>query len=186
MKKIFIFILFISSYCYGQEKTHGYPLNVESVLAKAGSNRAQLEKAILYFKRSKDPLKLKAVYFLIANTDIHYSVDYYLTDNAGKKIKYSEFAYPDYDMAVHALEEIKSKAPGINAQQVVLPDIENIKADYLIDNIEKAFQAWRGSITKNIPFADFCEYILPYRVSVEPIQNWRSVYQENTNGAMIV
>ena len=178
MGKQLLFILLLTPLLSFAQPSKPYPIKIETVLKKAGKNRLELEKAIIHYKKTKDPLKLKAVYFLIANMDIHYSVDYYLADSAGKKIEYNEFAYSDYDKAVQALEEIKNKTHSILAQQVILPDIENIKADYLIENVDRAFQAWHGSVAKNIPFKDFCEYILPYRVSVEPLQNWRSVYSE--------
>ncbi|MBB6235545.1 hypothetical protein HDC90_000142 [Pedobacter sp. AK013] len=178
MGKQLFFIFLLTPLLSFSQSSKSYPAEVEAVLKKAGKNRIELEKVITHCKKNRDPLKLKAAYFLIANMDIHYSIDYCLTDGADKKIEYNEFAYPNYDKAVQALEDIKHKTPDINVKQVVLPDIHHIKADYLIDNIERSFRAWRSSIAKNIPFADFCEYILPYRTSVEPLQDWRFKYQE--------
>lgn len=44
-----------------------------------------------------------------------------------------------------------------------IPDITSITSDYLINNIELAFQVWPKPWNKNISFDDFCRYILPYR-----------------------
>ena len=173
---LIIFLIMISS-IYTAHANGSYPAEVEAVLKKAGSNRVELEKAIIHFKKENDTEKLKAVYFLIGNMDIHYSSDYYWVDQQGKKVDYNELAYPDFGKAVSAFESIKKKTPGIHPKVVYFPDIKFMKADYLINNIENAFKMWRSGSAKNIPFADFCEYILPYRASVEPLQNWRIPYQ---------
>ncbi len=154
-----------------------YPVEVEATLKKAGKNRTELEKAIIYFKKMGDPLKLKAVYFLIGNMDIHYSADYYWVDMQGNKIEYNELAYPDFGKAVIAFEDIKRKTPRLHAKSVIYQDIDYMKADFLIDNVENAFKVWKNGYAKNIPFNDFCEYILPYRASIEPLQNWHYAYQ---------
>ena len=40
---------------------------------------------------------------------------------------------------------------------------------YLVTNIEWAFKVWREAASwgKNLPFGQFCEYVLPYRVGNE-------------------
>ena len=172
-KHLKILILLLPFFAQAQ-----YPASVEAVLKKAGNNRIELEKAIQYCDKSGDSLKLKAIYFLIANMDIHSSSDYYWEDAAGKKIAYSELDYPDFDQAKTAFEVIKEKNPGLKPKAIIYKDIETITGDYLIQNLEKAFVAWRSSALKTTSFADFCEYILPYRVSVEPLQDWRTVYTE--------
>lgn len=154
-----------------------YPAAVEAALKEAGSNRPELQKAIDYFKKSGDPLKLKAIYFLIANMDIHSTEDYYWVDKAGQKVAFNEFDYPTFDAAVKAFDKIKAAHPGIHPKPVVLKDIQVIKADFLIKNVESAFAEWQSNPIR-VPFDAFCEYILPYRVDVEPLQDWREVYHK--------
>lgn len=158
-----------------------YPAPVEAVLKKAGTNRTELEKALVYSGKTGDPLKVKAMQFLIANMDIHTSADYYWEGQSGEKINYNELDYPDFEQAKKALKTLKEKNPGLHAKPVIYQDIETIKGDFLIQNLEKAFTVWQASAMKKIPFADFCEYILPYRVSEEPLQNWRNAYTEKFN-----
>ena len=155
-----------------------HPDPVEAVLKKAGNNRIELEKAIQYCNKSGDSLKLKAIYFLIANMDIHSSSDYYWEDTAGKKITYNELDYPDFEQAKTAFETIKTQNTGLKPKPIIYKDIETITGDYLIQNLEKAFVAWKTSAIKTTLFENFCEYILPYRVSIEPLQDWRSAYAE--------
>jgi hypothetical protein len=150
-------------------------INLETNLIKAGKNRPELEKAITYFKRSKDPQKLEALYFLISNMDIHYSANYTYVDSTGKTQSFNEFSYPNFRAAEKIIKENYEQGTWY-FQEDHCPDLECITADYLIANIENAFKSWRNSLYKNIAFKDFCEYILPYRATVEPLQEWRNVY----------
>ena len=155
------------------------PKSVTSILEKAGKNRIELEKVIQeYSQNPADSLKLKASYFLIQNMDIHYSSDYYWTDDHGKKIPYNEMDYPDFITAVNAFEQIKPKYKNIKPVAVVYKDIDTIKASFLIKNIDNAFVVWNKPQSAKVSFNDFCNYILPYRVGTEPLQEWRTIYSE--------
>ena len=179
MRILLLLILFISPYAIFSKTGPTYPEKVEAVLNKAGKNRKELEKSIAYFKHSKDSLKLKAIYFLISNMDIHYSENYYWADSAsGKRIVFNELDYPDMVTAVKAFEEIKAKNGKVMPVPCTYNDIDTITSAYLIDNVERAFKALKSPYANKLSFADFCEYILPYRVSTEPLQNWRDVYRK--------
>lgn len=53
-------------------------------------------------------------------------------------------------------------------------DIRNITADYLIRNIDSSFRSWSASPWKDeVDFDTFCRFVLPYRVSDEPLSSWR-------------
>lgn len=176
LKKQMLFAaILVASFAAAQ---NNYPATVETVLRKAGKNRAELEKTVAWCKAQKDTLKLRAAYFLIANMDIHYSANYYWADKNGKRLDYNESNYTDFASALAAFETIKNRYFGIHPVSYSYNDIDSIKADYLIDNIERAFKAWKNPWARDIPFDYFCEYILPYRVSVEPLQNWRGHYAE--------
>jgi hypothetical protein len=57
-----------------------------------------------------------------------------------------------------------------------LMDIEVITSDFLIDNIDLAFNAWREKPwAQHLDFDEFCDWVLPYRVLNEPLQPWRSL-----------
>jgi hypothetical protein len=158
-----------------------HPDAVEENLKKAGDNRPELEKAISYCQKTGDSEKLKAMYFLIANMDIHSTSDYYWENQAGEKIAYNELDYPDFEQASRAFDAIKEKNIGLHPKTVIYKDLETLKADLLIDNLEKSFAAWKNSPLKDISFEEFCQYILPYRIGVEPLQNWRAAYSAKFN-----
>jgi hypothetical protein len=178
MNKLLLFIVLIFIHpMRGSSTSQGtYPQAVEIVLRKAGKNRIELEKAITWCKKTGDPLKVKAVFFLIANMDAHYSADYYWADKNNDPIAFDEVSYPDFTSALKAFDAIKTKNPGIHPISVIKPDIYSVKGVFLINNINESFRAWKLSWAKNISFNDFCEYILPYRVCNEPLQDWRSIY----------
>jgi hypothetical protein len=173
-------VVFVPIVVLGQRKPSLYPKEVEIVLNMAGKNRNELVKAIQYYKKISNPLKLKAIYFLISNMDIHYSEDYFWADDLNRKSKFqfNELAYKDFSTASLALDSFTKGMPDLHPERIVLPDVENITAAFLINNVEEAFQSWKMPWARNISFTDFCEYILPYRESIEPLQNWRSVYKK--------
>ena len=56
-------------------------------------------------------------------------------------------------------------------------DCHVIKAEYLIENIDLAFAAWQKRPWRHsLSFDEFCEWILPYRIGDEPLENWRKVF----------
>ena len=156
----------------------GYPANVARVLRKAGTNKKELEKALNYFYNTKDTFKIKAINFLVANMDIHTSYNYYWADSLGRKLPYNELDYPSLDSSVRAFDALKLSTPKIHPIPYSYRDIDSIKGDYLIENEEMAFADWQQPLAKELSFDDFCEYLLPYKISVEPLQNWRAYYKQ--------
>jgi hypothetical protein len=174
---VILWVSILPLLCLAQNEKH-YSPEVETVLKKAGTNRTELEKALEFFYKSGDPLKAKAIEFLVANMDIHYSASYFWADSSGKKVSFNELDYPDFATSLQAFEAVKAMHSGIHPIPVKYNDIDSIKADYLIDNVEGAFEAWKSPWAKDISFNNFCEYILPYRASIEPLQDWRKTYQQ--------
>jgi hypothetical protein len=179
MNKLILCYLLLLPFAGFAQKHTGYPVNVEATLKKAGKNREELEKVITYCRKTEDRLKLKAAYFLIANMDIHYSMDYYWEDISGKRVAFSELNYPNLNAAIAGFAKVKAANHGMRPHPYKSEDLTAIKADFLIQNIDHAFSEWRNAADyRNIPFEDFCEYLLPYRVSVEPLQPWRQTYSK--------
>jgi hypothetical protein len=178
MRKLCIIITFlIPFYVSAQEKAH-HPLKVQQALQLAGKNRIELENAITHFKKSNDSLKLKAIYFLIANMPAHFGADYFWKDITGKRIHFNELEYPNFVKATEAFDSLKLKHQKLSPVSFIKKDIETLTADFLIDNVNRAFKAWQNGSFSHITFDEFCEYILPYRASIEPVQNWREAYEK--------
>ncbi|MBU1650669.1 transglutaminase-like domain-containing protein, partial [bacterium] len=60
-----------------------------------------------------------------------------------------------------------------------IPDLETITADFLIEHIDYAFKAWEEKPwAQDLTFDQFCNYVLPYRGSSEPLEPWRKYFWE--------
>ncbi len=141
-----------------------YPSDVEQALKLAGDNRAELEKVLDYYRQeTKDSLKYKAAFFLIANMPGHYELrsDQIDTIRAGLR---------------RGILPSESK---LYMESTVYPiyDIHKISSDYLINNIDFSFKIWEEAPWgHNVSFSDFCEHILPYRLNNEPLERWKEEY----------
>lgn len=61
-----------------------------------------------------------------------------------------------------------------------LKDAETISPDFLIRHIEQAFKAWdHAPDYAQCDFNTFCEYILPYRIGSEAVEDFRDRYYSN-------
>jgi len=148
-----------------------YPAEVERVLRLAGENREELEKVLVHYgKRSEDRLKLKSAYFLIANMPYHHtaqnaqldSFKIYLQKNVPRTWSWIGFRYRFGDETVN---------------NIIKPDIQHVTSEYLIWNIDFSFKVWQEAPwMKSFSFTDFCEEILPYRLSNEPLEYWKEEY----------
>lgn len=144
---------------------------LEYALEFAGSNRAELEKVLEHYADSG--LKYEAACFLIENMPRYYAYKgekldslrevqasiYYkkILSNDLKK-RWSSFAYQNQDRVY---------------------DAHVMTADYLIENIDMAFATWQERPWKQaVSFDEFCEWILPYRIGDEPLENWRKAYYQ--------
>ncbi len=157
---------------------HPVPVNVSQVLNEAGSNRKELVKVIRHYEKSGDKEKLKAAYFLIGNMGDKSYVHFSVVDSSGKNVHFNVLNYPNYKAMVAAWDSIEAvRGPIHNQRDSVAYDKKVMTADFLISNIDLAFKAWRQfPWAHHIGFDQFCEYILPYRGSNEPLENWRPYF----------
>lgn len=150
---------------------------LEEALAFAGVNRGELEKVLYHYNGEKE--KRAAAEWLIRNMPYHYgyapsplmdSVKVILQDvKAGKSVD----------------KRRKERLIVQDASLKKVYDSHVITAEYLIDNIDRAFQArekrpWNRALS----FEDFCEMLLPYRVGTEALESWRPVYEARFSGIL--
>ncbi|MDI3322526.1 hypothetical protein [Pinibacter soli] len=160
-------------------KTHAqeraYSPSILSALKKT-KNRKELEKALQYFYKNGDKQKISAIEFLISNIAVHSSNDFYWEDYKGNRVPINEINYAKYIDYLNAVDSIKKVVIGLHPESVVYNDADTITASYLIDEVNTSFDKWKQS-PLSLSFPDYCEYLLPYRTSVEPLQNWRRRYE---------
>ena len=152
----------------------------EIALREAGDNRHELEDVIFHYRfEDPDMEKLKAARFLIANMPAHYSyvgkdMEEY-QDSVLSILKKDLSPEQQHDMVDRLYHDDYSLR---NIPMV--SDILIMKAEYLIDNIDMAFEQWRNRAWgRHISFDDFCEYILPYKAQeMQSMDNWRQVFSQ--------
>jgi hypothetical protein len=177
---LFLFVISISS-CRTESDELKY------AFSNAGNNTKELKKVLEHYSSPADSLKLKAAVFLINNMhDAHfiigeqlnqYNTIFDVLENKSREWKENQ---PWYSTAVNDLyDSIINRYGKINLRKLrKYNDIAILDANYIIQNIEEAFQAWNKPWAKHISFDQFCEYILPYRIQNEQTQLWRKPYAE--------
>lgn len=172
---ITIIIIYLVSCCGANKK-------LNTALEYAGANRAELENVLAHYSANEsDSLKLKAAVFLIANMPGHYSYagseinDYYNEVNPILDLDTT------YEYKNQKINEIKDKYPNLGNN--IIEDIKIIKADYLIHNIDFAFDLWQDKPwAQDLTFDQFCEYLLPYKCEeLQSLDYWRDTLSGKFN-----
>lgn len=171
---LFLFVLLVCSCSIDYSR----PADVAEALETAGDNRAELEKVLAHYAGDIDSLKLKAAYYLISNMEGHGYVTYDLVDSTGAKLDFNVLDYQDYKALRAATDELEDQHGELDFEKnELIYDLDVITSEFLIDQIDRAFLAWRQRPwSKNFSFDQFCEYILPYRGSNEPLESWRQTF----------
>lgn len=161
-----------------------YPPDITKALEKAGDNRVELLKVFDHYQATGDSLKLRAAYFLVANMEGHSYMQFGLFDSTKAEVAFNVLDYTNYDSLLKAWDELQKLHPGLDFDKKInTEDLTVIKADFLIKQIDLAFRAWQekpwaGGLT----FEQFCEYVLPYRGSNEPLEDWRGMFYDKYKG----
>ena len=149
---------------------------LENALNQAGSNRSELETVLKHYRTTDaNPQKLYAAEYLIENMPGHYSY-------AGNQI------YEYYDYAARILAD-KSLTPEQQRDSLLaitdlkyrdlpnhtIPDAQVIKADFLINNIDKSYNQWTTCPwASQVTFDEYLEWMLPYKaIELQELDYWR-------------
>lgn len=162
----------------------GYTSAIKRTLKEAKENRHELEEVLHHYKAADDELKLKAAIFLIENMYGRHVID---TNSFGNEIYFdlldslnrvtdgkitSDLIYKHID-SLNRTQKLTSQHNAVryvNESQV-------LNAEFLIDNIDKAFFIWQSAPwSKEVNFDTFCEYILPYSCNGRFMHGFRDVF----------
>ena len=158
---------------------HSEKSRLEEALEAAGGNRSELEQVLEHYRG--DSLKSLAAQFLIENMPCHYA---YAGKELEKYRRYFERFPPCAWRGPTFVRDSLVEADGAFCPDSLhkVYDVQVIKSDYLIRNIDQAFEVWRGQPWgRNVAFADFLEFILPYRVGTETLADWRQEVYDRYN-----
>lgn len=153
---------------------NNHSIGIKRSLKQAKENVNEIEKVLSYYN-SNDSLKHQASIFLIENMPYHSyikpNIYYNAVFDSVQKIKEKDLRKKKFFQMLDSI----SKRKKFQREKNIF-DIESINSDFIINNIEFAFKAWeKVPKDKRASFSEFCNFILPYRSSNEPIEkNTRS------------
>ena len=160
-----IFYLFLFTLLHSCREANS---RLEQALQLAGDNKLELQKVLDHY--AGDSLKLKAAIFLIENMPGHYSLDGPYLRQLQRVIDSTETPY----LMKKVILMQPLRYPRSRQQLRAEPDLEQVKADYLIHQIDQAFRLWTNSPwLEDLTLENFLEYLLPYRIGNEPLDYWR-------------
>ena len=159
----------------GDESVEVPEAEVQEALAQAGANRGELEKAIAHFRVAGDARRLTAIRFLVANMPGRGYVVTRLKTEKGETVPWDALAYPDFKAAQAAIDALEKQHGTLDFDHDrLVADLETVRADFLVRSVDGAFAAWEASPPAwRIGFRAFLDYVLPYRGSEEPLDDWR-------------
>ena len=171
MKKVFITGINILLAVFLMACASSDSKRLEQALLFAGDNRGELEKVLSHYENN--PEKLEAARFLIRNMPRWYGYEGWQLDSI-KPVLIQK------DKGEAVPKEVIAKWQRVSFYSLPkVYDAKVITADYLIENIDLAFDVWkRYPWNRNLGFDDFCELILPYRIGDEPLSSWRKLYYD--------
>lgn len=140
---------------------------IDIALSFAGENIVEIEKVLTHY--SLDSTKYEAATFMIENMPYHNS----LTGSVIEAFRDSVNNW-DRDKSLNDIYKNILYKKG-NLEMNYNSDIRKVTSDFIIDDINCAFEIWEKSLWKDsISFNMFKEYILPYSVSTnQPLVAWR-------------
>lgn len=131
--------------------------HLEKVLKISGNNRGELEKLLQYYSSPEDSLKYRAAVFLIKNMPYQsfissHQVNAYDSVFNSMLVRDRSLLLTHDSLTNRAIRKdnfekvwksyFPEHAEKNNFEFKTSQDVEEVKADYLIENIEYAFKAW--------------------------------------------
>lgn len=127
-----------------------------------------------HYNEKADSLKCKAALFLLEGAKDMHGIE-------GTRVKTYSDTIKEYFRESKLLNDKLYALRDENYPDSIVNDSDALTPQYLIENIDRAFDSWEKANWKDdISFDVFCEYILPYRSGNERIENWRKIAFEDT------
>lgn len=141
------------------------------ILASCVGSESKYDKALKNFEN--DSLKFQAVKFLIENIDDHHGVVISYRDDNDNVV--------DDELKSYIGENTNVFLDSIGAIIMVeeLMDSVVMSSDYLISDVENAFKFYENNpLGLKVDQDVFHNYILPYRIGVEELNDWRAYFNK--------
>jgi len=132
-----------------------------------------LKKVILHYE--SDSLKRAAAEFLVSNMENHYEIELQYKDNKSEDLSAFLTTYTG-----NLTAEMVRDSLGVQMKVSSVRDTDTVNPDLLIKDIDWAFASWHNRLMKKqtYSFQTFLNYVLPYRIGYEKINEWRPYFQK--------
>lgn len=172
----FIVFQFVMAAIVGFASCSEDDMQLRYALKAAGSNRGELKAVIRHYRDTdRDPEKLRAAKYLIANMPAHYSYSDTAAINSYYRTALTILGTgPSPDWQRDTLRTISDRDyAGVTSD--VISDINVMSSQYLIYNIDHAFEQWRTKPwARHLTFEQFRDWLLPYKVvELQSFDSWR-------------
>ncbi len=144
----------------------------EARRAAEGTGNTEMHRVVEAY--AGGPERLAAATFLLENLSEHGTYTFDLVDSTGSVADFSlyrpEITGSNYRTVLDSL--------GLAVRYRSESDAEAMTAEYLIRNIDQAFEAreqypWAGHYSDSV----FLRHVLPYRIDVEEFTDWRAFFR---------
>lgn len=149
---------------------------LDAVMDLAGENRKELEKVLEHYQ--DDERKYRAACFLMENMAHRHSVagkgvdEFYAFIDSVYQIQQQEYDIP----AIYEEYRRTARYQGMGLYREW--DVKRLTAEQLIRSIDAAFEVWGKPWNSHLTLEEFCEWILPYRLHNELLEDWRLLYRK--------
>lgn len=117
-----------------------------------------------------EPLKVKAVDYLANSASYHFGVPRYIADSLGNS---TDRQFSNTFSTDSAFKQFLDSKGYVMQTGWAVRDVDTLSAEFIIRNVDLAFDSWQKPWAKDVSFEDFCKYILPYRNADESLSDWR-------------
>jgi hypothetical protein len=151
----------------------------------ASGTHPVLQTVLQHYSAEGDSLKRAAATFLFDNMEGHSYMTFDLVDSSGTVVPFDVLSFATYEALEDSFGALEDHYGTLDFKKhSVVKDDSVITSDFVIDHIDRAFAAWMGRPwAKGFSFQHFCEFILPYRGSNEPLEEWREYFSTRYDSA---
>ena len=156
-----------------------------TLCATASGTHPVLQAVLDHYSAKSDSLKRAAATYLFDNMEGHSYVMFDLVDSTEAVVPFDVLSFASYEELENSFGELEDRYGTLDFKKhSVIEDDSVISAEFVIDHIDRAFAAWTmRPWAKGFSFQQFCEYILPYRGSNEPLEEWREYFATRYDSA---
>ena len=124
------------------------------------------------YAKPADSLKLKAAEFLLDNAPRHWAKKGELMDLYLETLR-NILSIDNFEESSEKMSKLVSHAYIRKDLNTKVCDTDILSSDFLSRHIDRTFMLWQqGEFARHLNFDQFCEFLLPYRVGEEQIEDY--------------